>query len=55
MIEGMRSRSFFLIDAVLSPDDISPTWARIADEVRSRLQQPARSEPVTNDRKRSTV
>jgi indolepyruvate decarboxylase len=55
MCQGLRSRSFFLIDAVLSPDDISPTWARIADDVRSRLQQPARSESATNDPKRSTV
>jgi thiamine pyrophosphate-dependent acetolactate synthase large subunit-like protein len=35
--EALRSRSVFLIEAALSPTDISPTWTRIADEVRSRL------------------
>ncbi len=39
--EGLRSRSFFLIDAILPPEDISPTWTRIADEIRSRLRTPA--------------
>jgi indolepyruvate decarboxylase len=39
--EALRSRSTFLIEAMLSPNDISPAWARIADEVRSRLRRPA--------------
>jgi indolepyruvate decarboxylase len=38
LVEGLRSRSAFLIEAKLSPSDISPAWARIADEVRSRLR-----------------
>ncbi|MFQ5840686.1 MAG: thiamine pyrophosphate-dependent enzyme, partial [Candidatus Methylomirabilales bacterium] len=32
------SAQFFLIDALLDPDDISPVWQRIADEVRSRIE-----------------
>ncbi len=39
--EALDSRVFFLIEAMLSPADISPTWRRIADEVRSRLRTPA--------------
>ncbi|MBI4572059.1 MAG: thiamine pyrophosphate-binding protein [candidate division NC10 bacterium] len=39
--EALDSRVFFLIEAILSPADISPTWTRIADEVRSRLRMPA--------------
>ena len=39
--EALRSRGAFLIEAILSPTDISPTWTRIADEVRSRLRRPA--------------
>ncbi len=41
LAEALRSRTTFLIEAILSPTDISPTWTRIADEVRSRLQRPA--------------
>jgi len=37
LAEALRSRSAFLIEATLSPTDISPAWARIADEIRSRL------------------
>jgi indolepyruvate decarboxylase len=36
--EALDSRDFFLIEAVLSPTDISPTWKRIAREVHSRLR-----------------
>jgi indolepyruvate decarboxylase len=41
LAEGLRSRSVFLIEAILSPADVSPAWARIADEVRSRLRRRA--------------
>jgi indolepyruvate decarboxylase len=41
LAEALRSRSVFLIEAALSSTDISPTWARIAEEVRSRLRAPA--------------
>jgi len=36
--EALRSHDAFLIEAILSPTDISPTWKRIADEIRSRLR-----------------
>ena len=39
--EALTSRSCVLIEAVLSPTDISPTWRRIAGEVRSHLRRPA--------------
>lgn len=39
--EGLKSREFFLIEAILSPTDLSPTWTRIAGEIRSRLRAPA--------------
>ncbi len=39
--EALDSRTFFLIEAMLSPMDISATWTRIANEVRSRLRTPA--------------
>jgi indolepyruvate decarboxylase len=38
--EALRSRGVLLIEAMLSPADVSPAWARIADEVRSRLRRP---------------
>jgi indolepyruvate decarboxylase len=41
LAEALRSRGAFLIEAILSPTDISPAWTRIADEVRSRLRRPA--------------
>ncbi len=34
------SRRFFLIEAILPEDQISPTWQRIAAEVRARLRPP---------------
>jgi indolepyruvate decarboxylase len=37
---ALRSRTFFLIEAVLSPTDLSPTWTRIAKGIRSRLRKP---------------
>jgi indolepyruvate decarboxylase len=37
LAEALKSRSAFLIEAMLSPTDVSLAWARIADEVRSRL------------------
>ena len=39
--DALRSRGSFLIEAVLSPTDISPTWRRIAGEVRTHLRRPA--------------
>jgi indolepyruvate decarboxylase len=36
--EALRSRGVFLLEAILSPTDISPTWTRIAGEIRSRLR-----------------
>jgi indolepyruvate decarboxylase len=36
--EALASRDFVLIEAILSPSDISPTWTRIAHEVRSRMR-----------------
>jgi indolepyruvate decarboxylase len=38
LAEALKSRTAFLIEAMLSPTDVSPAWARIADEVRSRLR-----------------
>lgn len=39
--EALRSRGPVLIESLLSPTDISPTWRRIAGEIRSRLRSPA--------------
>ncbi len=39
--EAALSQGPVLIEAVLSPADISPTWRRIAGEVRSHLRRPA--------------
>jgi indolepyruvate/phenylpyruvate decarboxylase len=38
---AMTTRGAVLIEAVLSPTDISPTWRRIAGAVRARLRRPA--------------
>jgi indolepyruvate decarboxylase len=38
---ALTSRGCVLIEAVLSPSDISPTWRRIAAGVRSHLRRPA--------------
>lgn len=38
LAEARRSRQFFLVDAVLDPTDLSPTWQRLADLVRSRMR-----------------
>jgi indolepyruvate decarboxylase len=32
-----QSSDFFLIDAVLDPDDVSPTWRRITEGIRARI------------------
>jgi thiamine pyrophosphate-dependent acetolactate synthase large subunit-like protein len=42
--ESLRSRGVFLIDAILSPTDLSPTWTRIADGIRSRLKRAGKRE-----------
>ncbi|HWT79368.1 MAG TPA: thiamine pyrophosphate-dependent enzyme, partial [Candidatus Methylomirabilis sp.] len=39
--DALKSREAVLIEAVLAPTDISPTWRRIAGAVRSRLRRPA--------------
>jgi len=39
--DALKSREAVLIEAVLMPTDISPTWRRIAGAVRSRLRRPA--------------
>ena len=38
---AMRNREAVLIEADLSPTDISPTWRRIAGAIRSHLRRPA--------------
>jgi indolepyruvate/phenylpyruvate decarboxylase len=38
--KALTSRGSVLIEAVLSPTDISPTWRRIAGGVRSHLRRP---------------
>ncbi|HTU03096.1 MAG TPA: thiamine pyrophosphate-dependent enzyme, partial [Candidatus Sulfotelmatobacter sp.] len=35
--EATRSPDFYLIDAVLDPADISPTWRRITEGIRRRM------------------
>lgn len=37
LLGARRSRRFFLIEAVVDPDDISPTWRRIAAGVRNQM------------------
>ncbi len=39
--DALKSREFFLVEAILSPTDLSPTWKCIADEIRSRVRTPA--------------
>lgn len=39
--EAVTRRGAVLIEAVLSPTDISPTWRRIAGAVRSHMRRPA--------------
>lgn len=46
LADAMTRRGFVLIEAILSPSDVSPTWTRIAVEVRSRLRAPAGAKNV---------
>ncbi len=41
--EAERSREFYVIDAVLDPADVSPTWRRITEGIQRRIAPPPRS------------
>ncbi len=41
--DAERSREFSVIDAVLDPADVSPTWRRITEGIQRRMTSPPRS------------